>query len=414
MNTEFFIAKRIVSRKHSKVRFSRPIIAVAIGGIAIGIAVMLISIAIVTGFKKEITNKVVGFGSHLQIVNFDNNTSYETFPITKSQNWLSKIKNIDEVQSINMFIVKAGIIKTEEHIQGVVFKGVDSDFDWNFFNQYFVEGDTLIICDTLRNDGIVISQQVAKSLDLNLGDSFSAYFIQDPPRMRKFNIVGIYNTQLEDLDKLFVICDIKHLRKLNGWQDDEITGFEIKLSDFSKLTEVEILVNRIIGNTFSKDGQLLKVKNITEDYPGIFDWLSLLDINVWVILILMLVVAGFNMISGLFVIILERVNMIGILKSLGASNFKIGKVFVYVAGFLISRGMIIGNIIGLGLCYIQKYFGIISLDAESYYVALVPINLNLWYILLLNIGALFITVLMMILPAILVSKISPVSSIKFN
>ena len=350
----------------------------------------------------------------MQIVNFDNNTSYETYPISKSQTWLSELKQIEGVESVNMFITKAGIAKTDEDLQGVIFKGIDNDFDWKFFKQYLTEGDTLLISDSSRNNGVVVSASIANALKLNVGDSFSAYFIQEPPRMRKFTIIGIYETKLEDLDKIFVLCDIKHLRKLNDWKDDEITGFEVKIQDFSKIMDMEIKVSRLVGNYLSADGGMIKVKSIVEDYPGIFDWLSLLDINVWVILILMLSVAGFNMISGLLVIILERVNMIGILKSIGASNVKVAKVFIYVAGFLISRGMLIGNIIGIGLCLLQKYFGIITLDADSYYVSVVPINLDLIHLLLLNIGSLVITLIMMILPSMLVSKISPAETIRFN
>ncbi|MDD3687478.1 MAG: ABC transporter permease [Bacteroidales bacterium] len=414
MNTELFIARRIVSRQHSKNSFSRPVVAVAVGGISIGLAVMILAVAIVTGFKKEISEKVIGFGAHLQIVNYDNNTSYETLPITKNQDWVDDIAEMPGIESINMYIVKAGIVKTDENLHGVVFKGIDKDYNWKFFNQYLVEGDTLIIADSVKSNGVVISKYIADALELKLGDSFAAYFIQDPPRMRKFTITGIYNTQLQDLDKIFVLADIKHLRKLNDWEDDQITGFEIHVSDFSKLIEHEIAINRIVGNNFSPDGSALKVTNIGEEYPGIFDWLSLLDINVLVILILMISVAGFNMISGLLVIILERVNMIGILKSMGATNYKVGKVFVHVSGFLISRGLLIGNVIGIGLCLLQKYTGIITLDPESYYVAVVPVNINLWHILWLNVGTLVITVAMMILPSMIVSKINPADSIRFN
>lgn len=414
MNTELFIARRIVSRQHSKNSFSRPVVAVAVGGISIGLAVMILAVAIVTGFKKEISEKVIGFGAHLQIVNYDNNTSYETLPITKNQDWVDDIAEMPGIESINMYIVKAGIVKTDENLHGVVFKGIDKDYNWKFFNQYLVEGDTLIIADSVKSNGVVISKYIADALELKLGDSFAAYFIQDPPRMRKFTITGIYNTQLQDLDKIFVLADIKHLRKLNDWEDDQITGFEIHVSDFSKLVEHEIAINRIVGNNFSPDGSALKVTNIGEEYPGIFDWLSLLDINVLVILILMVSVAGFNMISGLLVIILERVNMIGILKSMGATNFKVGKVFVHVSGFLISRGLLIGNVIGIGICLLQKYTGLITLDPESYYVAVVPVNIDFLHILLLNVGTLVITVAMMILPSMIVSKISPADSIRFN
>lgn len=414
MNTELFIARRLVSKRHSANSFSRPIVAVAVGGIAIGLAVMILAVSIVTGFKKEISGKVIGFGAHIQIVNYDNNTSYETLPITQNQDWVGKISGMKGIESINKFIVKAGILKTEDYLHGVVFKGIDRDFNWKFFNQYMVEGDTLVITDSAKSNNVVISQYIANALKLKKGDSFAAYFIQDPPRMRKFTVAGIYNTQLEDLDKLFVFVDIKHLRKLNDWEDDQITGFEIHVDDFSKITEYEKNINRIVGNNFSPDGSMLKVRNISEEYPGIFDWLSLLDINVWVILILMVSVAGFNMVSGLLVIILERVNMIGILKSMGAANFQIEKVFIYISGFLIGKGLIIGNIVGIGLCLIQMFTGVITLDPESYYVATVPVNLNVLHILILNAGTMVVTVLMMILPSLIISRISPADSIRFN
>ncbi|PLX08825.1 MAG: ABC transporter permease [Marinilabiliales bacterium] len=414
MNLELFIARRLVSKQHTGNSFSRPIVSVAIGGIAIGLAVMIVSVAIVTGFKNEISEKVIGFGSHLQIVNYDNNSSYETFPITQEQDWLDDITQIDGIRSVNKFIVKAGIAKTEEELHGVVFKGIDTDYNWQFFKQYMVRGDTLIINDSSKINNVVISEYIAKVLQLEVGDDIGAYFIQDPPRMRKFTVAGIYNTQLVDLDKLFILVDIKHLRKLNDWDDDQITGFEIQVEDFNNLIEYEKDVNRLVGNNFSPDGSLLQVRSIKDEYPGIFDWLSLLDINVWIILILMLAVAGFNMVSGLLVIILERVNMIGVMKSMGARNFQIEKVFVYFAGFLISRGLLIGNVLGIGLCLIQKYTGVIQLDPESYYVATVPINLDILYILGLNIGSLIITVLIMILPAKIISKINPADSIRFN
>lgn len=375
---------------------------------------MIVSVSIVTGFKKEISEKLVGFGAHLQIVNFDSNESYETFPINENQDWINSVSEIEGIKSINKYIQKAGIIKTDEYLQGVIFKGIDNDYKWDFFKQYIVEGDTLPISDSVRTNNIVMSEYIANALNLKLGDNFGAYFIQDPPRMRKFTISGIYNTQLEDLDKLFVFVDIKHLRRLNDWKDGQITGFEIMLDDFSQIEDYDIKLNRLVGNTFSEDGTLLKVRSIIEEYPGIFDWLSLLDMNVWVILILMVTVAGINMISGLLVIILERINMIGILKSMGARNLQIEKVFVYFAGFLISKGLLWGNIIGIGICLIQKHFGLISLDPSSYFVSTVPINFNIIHIVILNLGVLLITLLMMVLPAMIVSKIRPSESIKFN
>lgn len=414
LNIEFFIAKRLTNKKNFKNSFSRPIVSVATAGIAIGLVVMLVAVAVVTGFKETISGKVTGFGAHLQVVNFDSNESYETFPISKNQDWIEIINNKKGIKSVNQYIQKAGIIKTDEYLNGVIFKGVDTDYNWNFFKQYLVEGDTIAISSSTRTNNVLMSQHIANSLKLKLGDSFAAYFIQDPPRMRKFTVAGIYNTQLEDMDKFFVLVDIKHLRRLNDWKEDQITGFEIFVEDFSKIDEYKNYVNNIAGNSFSEDGSLLKVKSITEEYSGIFDWLSLLDMNVWVILILMVIVAGINMISGLLVIILERVNMIGVLKSVGATNIQVEKVFIYFSGFLIFKGLFWGNIIGIALCVIQHYMGIIHLDPSSYFVSTVPINLNVLYILLLNIGALIITVAMMIIPSMIISKINPSDSIRFN
>ncbi|MDD2634481.1 MAG: ABC transporter permease [Bacteroidales bacterium] len=414
MNLELFIAKRLVSKRHSKGSFSRPIVTVAIVGIAIGLAVMILSVAIVTGFKNEVSEKVIGFGAHLQIVNYDNNSSYETLPITQNQTWLGDLTQVEGIRSVNKFIVKAGIIKTDEYLHGAVFKGIDYDYDWSFFKQYLVEGDTLSIDDSIKSGNIVVSEFIAKALKIQLGDDIGAYFIQDPPRMRKFTVCGIYNTQLADLDKLFVLVDIKHLRKLNNWEDDQITGFEIQVDDFSNLIDYEIKVNKLVGYDFSPDGNVLKVRSIKEEYPGIFDWLSLLDVNVWIILFLMLAVAGFNMVSGLLVIILERVNMIGVMKSMGARNIQIEKVFIYFAGFLISRGLLFGNIIGIGLCLIQMFTGVVTLDPESYYLSQVPINFNIWHILILNVGTMLSTIIIMVLPSKIISKINPVDSMRFN
>lgn len=414
MQLEYFIARRLLSKDKTGNNFSRPIISVAIWGISIGLAVMILSVAIVTGFQNEITQKIIGFGSHIQIVNYDSNSSHETSPISKNQEWINDIKNIPGVVNINKYITKGGIIKTDEYLHGSVFKGIGEDYSWDFFDQHLVAGKIIDISDTTVSNLIVISEYIANSLNLDVGDRLDAYFIQDPPRMRRFKIAGIYNTQLEELDKLFVFVDIKHLRRLNNWEEDQISGFEIYVDDYKKLYDYDMQITRIVGNQFTKDGSLLRVKNITHDYSNIFDWLALLDMNVWVILGLMLTVAGFNMVSGLLVIILERVNMIGIMKSLGATNFSIGKVFIYHAAFLIIKGLLIGNIIGISLCLIQNYTGLIQLDPSSYYVSTVPINLNIMHIVILNLGTLLITVIMMILPSFIISRINPSEAIRFN
>ncbi|MDD2199095.1 MAG: ABC transporter permease [Bacteroidales bacterium] len=414
MNVEYYIAKRLLKKQKVGNRFSRPIVSIAIVGIALGLAVMILAVAIVTGFKNEITQKVIGFGSHIQIVNYDTNNSYETIPISNQQEWIDDIKNIEGVQQIQQFITKAGISKTDNYLQGVVLKGIGSDFDWSFFNTHLFDGELIEISDTVLTNQVVISKYLANALQLSVGDDIRTYFIQDPPRMRKFSVAGIYDTGLEDLDKIYAFVDIKHLQKLNNWEDNQITGFEVLLDDYSHLTNAELQITKLIGNRFSDDGSMLRTTNIRSEYPQIFDWLSLLDMNVWVILILMVSVAGFNMVSGLLVLILERVNMIGILKSLGAKNFSVRKVFLYHASFLTLRGLLIGNIIGILLCFIQLQWGVFTLDPSSYYVSSVPINLNIIHLLLLNVGTLIVTFFMMIVPSLLITRISPVQAIQFD
>ncbi|MGC9330668.1 MAG: ABC transporter permease [Bacteroidales bacterium] len=414
MNTELYIARRLLKGKKNKQNYSRPIVNIAVTGIAIGLIVMIIAVSVLTGFKQAIRNKVSGFGSHIQVVNYDNNSSYETQPITENQDWLGEVSRLDHVIHIQRYITKAGIIKTEAYIEGVMLKGVDTDFDWSFFEKYLIDGSIPVINDSTTSNNVLISENLARRLKLNTGDDLRMYFIQDPPRMRKFTISGIYDTQLEELDKIFIFVDIKHLRKLNNWDDDMISGFEILIDDFDYLFEADMAVTRIVGNNYSPDLESLRVRNITAQYPQIFDWLNLQDTNMWVILILMVAVAGFNMVSGLLIIILERTNMIGILKSMGATNFSIRKVFLYHAGFLISRGLLWGNLLGIGLCLLQQQFGIIKLDPASYYVSMVPINLNILHILILNLGTMLVTVLMLILPSMLVTRISPSEAIKFE
>ena len=308
MNYEFFIAKRLVLKQRKSGGFSRSILGIAVAGIAVGLAVMLVSVAIVTGFKNEISRKVIGFGAHIRITNYDSNSSYETVPISGEQIWLSSLREMDGVKSVDRYIVKAGIVKTADYLQGVVFKGVDEEYNWSFFEEYLVDGKLLEINDTARTNGVLVSKSIADVLNLKVGDSFASYFIQNPPRMRKFTVEGIYNTQLEEFDKMYIIADIKHLRKLNDWADGQVSGFEVKIEDIDRLDEIERKVSKTC-RSYNPDSEILQVSNIRQEYPGIFDWLSLLDMNVWIILGLMVAVTGFNMISGLLVLILERVNI---------------------------------------------------------------------------------------------------------
>lgn len=414
MNLPLFIAKRINSSKENRSGISRPIISIAIIGIALGLTVMILSVAIVTGFKKEIRRKVIGFGAHLQILNFDSNKSYETHPIEKNKGYYPFIKTLHGVKHIQVFATKAGIIKTEDNIQGVVLKGVSSDFDWSFFKEHITEGDIFSISNSVTTNDILISRYIASLLKLKLGDPVIIYFIQQPPRMRKFVIKGIYDTNLEEMDKLFILCDIKHIQRLNQWDANHISGFEIMINNFENLDNMYYEISNLVGYDFFDNGSKLRVLSIREKYPQIFDWLNLLDVNVWIILILMLAVAGVNMVSGLLILILERTNMIGILKALGASNSIVRKIFIYQSVFLISRGLITGNVIALIVCFVQKYFNVIKLDPSSYYISSVPININLLHILLLNIGTLAITLFMLLVPSLIISNISPDKTIRFN
>ncbi|NOQ24095.1 MAG: FtsX-like permease family protein [Bacteroidales bacterium] len=414
MNTELFIARRIFSDKSVKKGISQPIVTIAVIGIALGLAVMILSVAIVTGFKSEISNKIIGFGSHIQIENYDSNISFETSPISKQQSFFSDINELKGVYKVQEFAIKAGIIKTKTDIQGVVLKGVGNNFDWSFFNKNMVSGESFIVNDSSKSNDIIISNYIAKLLNLNVGDKIIAYFIQQPARMRSFKISGIYETNLSEFDEKFALVDIRHIQKLNNWTDDEISGIEVIIEDFSQLDKMTQDVRDIVGFHFNPDGTKLRVKSIKEKYPQMFDWLSLIDMNVWVILVLLIAVAGFNMVSGLLILILERTNMIGILKAIGTKNWSIRKIFLYQSGLLISKGLFWGNIIGITICILQSKFQIFKLDPESYYIDAVPINLKLLHILALNSGTLIITVLMLIIPSYIISRLSPEKTLRFN
>ncbi len=412
MNLEYFIAKRIHFRQDRK-HVSRPAVRIAILGIAIGLAVMLLAVSIVTGFKKEIRNKTIGFGGHIQITNFDSNNTYELTPIVLNDTLKDELAAIPGVKHIQAFATKPGIIKTNEQFQGIVLKGIDENFDWDFFKSNLIEGDILYISDSLQNQA-VISKHQADLFKLKLGDTFFAYFIQDQVRARKFTISGIYSTNFIEYDKLFILTDMRHIKQLNGWQDSEVSGYEILIQDFDKIDEIGDQVYFKTANKAQANGNMLYTQTIRDINPQIFSWLDLLDINVWVILFLMLAVAGFNMISGLLILILERTTMIGILKSIGATNWSVRKIFLYHSLFLIGKGMLWGNIIGLSICALQYYTGIIPLDPEAYYIATVPILFNWPLIIGLNIGTLIASILMMIGPSYLITKILPAKIIRYE
>jgi lipoprotein-releasing system permease protein len=414
MNLPYFIAQRLIKGRREETSFSRPINVIAIIGIAMGLAVMILAVAILTGFKKQIREKVVGFGSNIQITNFDSNISFETEPISDSQEFISKIKQTPGITHVQVFATKAGIIKTDEDIQGVVLKGIDSDFDWNYFKSNIIDGSVFTVSDTGRTDKVIISKKISDMLRLKTGDSFVMHFIQEPPRARKFTISGIYETSLEEFDKIYVFCDIAYIKRLNDWKDDQVSGFEIFIDDFDRLDAMTLAVKDAIGYKITEEDAKFKVTNIRTKYPQIFDWLNFQDINVIIIIILMLVVAGFNMISGLLILILEKTNMIGILKAIGSEDGTIRKVFIYQAAYLIGKGLLWGNLIGIGIAYFQLKTGILTLDPSSYYIKTVPINLQVSHILLLNAGTMAAIIIMLLVPSQLISRITPVKAIKYD
>ncbi len=414
MNTELFIAKRITFDKETKQSISRPIIKICIFGISLGLAVMIISVAIVVGFKHEIRKKIIGFGSHIQIVNYDLNTSFETSPISRNQHFYPSLDTIKGIKHIQVFATKPGIIKTRADIQGAIVKGVGSDFDWSFFNENLVEGKSFTVVDSARTNEVLISKYLSLLLKLKVGDKFIMYFIDNRPRPRSFTVSGIYETSLEEFDRQFILADIGHIKKLNNWEDDEISGFEVLIDNYNDIDYMTYVVRSIAGSTFDDEGQKLQVINIKEKYPQIFDWLNLIDKNVWIILGLMLTVAAFNMISGLLILILDRTNMIGILKAIGTGNRSIKNIFLYQSAFLMVKALFWGNIIGLGICWIQDYFKLLKLDQTSYFIDYAPIDFNLFHIIILNIGTLVITMIILLLPSIIISNINPVKTIRFN
>ena len=407
MNVEYFISKKLFNTKEKNNSYTAPIFRIAILSIALSVSVMLISVMVVTGFKNEIASKIIGFGSHIIINKFSNNESYESEPIDFNKEFYLSINNDESIKNINVFATKAAVLKNNDEIHGVVLKGLSYDYDWSFFNEHLVDGEVLDLDENEISNNVLISDKVAHNLKLNVSDDFVMYFIGDPTRARKFKIRGIYSTAMEDFDKLYVLGDIQHIQNLNNWKNNEVGGFEITINNFNNL---DIVTERIY-NQVSYD---LNVQSIKETTPNIFDWLELQDINVRIILILMLLVGAINMITTLLILILEKTHLIGILKALGISNWSVRKVFIYTALHLILKGIILGNIIAFFFAFLQKYFSIISLDATTYYMDHVPINFDLNYILLLNFGTLIVCYLILIIPSIIIAKISPVKAIRFE
>jgi len=399
-------------------RISRPIVNFSIIGVALGLAVMIISIAVLSGFKNTIKDKVTGFGAHLQILNYDLNSSYESVPITKIDSIIAKVKAIKGIAHVQEFAMKPGILKTRDNIQGVIAKGVSSDYNWKFIHDHLLEGSVLSITDSATSKQTIISKKLANSLELKIGDSFVSSFVPSGNNKnvlyRKFTVTGIYETNMEEFDSKMIFVDLKHIQKLNSWNDNQISGYEIFIDNFDRIDEFYYLVWDEIGYGFMPDGSKLQVKSIEEQNTQVFEWLSLLDVNVQLVLIIMIVVACLNMISCILVLILEKTNMIGIMKAMGMPNKSISKIFIYNGTTLIVKGIALGNIIAFGLILIQMYFKIIPLDSESYFIEYVPVHIHVPYFILVNIGTFLVTSFLLVVPTAIISRIEPVKAIKFN
>ncbi len=413
MNLELFIAKRLVTGKEHKISISAPIIKIAIAAIAIGVIMMLISIATGVGLKRKIREKVAAFNGHIQISNYDNNNSDVSItPISLHQDFYPEFRDVEGVSHVQAVALKGGIIRTEETFEGMLAKGVGNDFEWTTFNEYLVAGELPDYSGKL-NDEVLLSRMMANRLQLNLGDRFYAFFLKNGdaskvPNNRRFEIVGIYDSGFEDFDATYVFVDIRHIQRMNKWTEDQVGSFEVFLDDFD---ELEAKSNEIYGKTVSS----LDTQNIKSKYFRIFEWIGLFDFNIALIIGIMVIVGGINMITALLVLILERTQMIGILKALGSSNWSIRKVFLYNAAYLIAVGLFWGNLIGLGLLYFQyKYRFLKFPNPEEYYIEYIPVYLNAPMVLLLNVGIMLLCLLMLLLPSYIITKITPVKAINFE
>ena len=403
---EWKIARRLYFAENGEKRSSRPAVRVALGGIIIGVMVMIVTICVVVGFKQEVTQKVAGFGSHIQVVNFDNNSTYELQPIRVSDSLMTRLRDILHVQSVSVFASKPGIIKTDSAFQGIVFKGTDY---WTYFAQNLVEG-TL----PAAPNEVLISKELAGLLGLEVEDNFLCYFVEEELRVRRLYITGIYNTCMSEMDRLFILGDIALVRQLNHWQPDQASGIEILVDNLRHLDEVADRVYFATANRLDAEGNAYYTQTLQQLNPQIFAWLDLLNMNVVIIILLMLCVSGFSMVTGLIILILDSVQLIGVLKALGANDRFVRRIFIYEATLLIGKGMVWGNVLGLGLCAIQYFTHLIPLEAATYYVSYVPIAFPWGWWLLLNAGTMLVSWMILLAPSAIVTKISPARVMHFE
>jgi len=401
-----FIASRITFR--SKRTFSKLIVRIAIVGIMLGLGVMILSLAVVRGFKQEIREKMRGFAGDIQVVKYDLNESYENSPFDEDTKFEKQALSKRLITHVMPFATKPGIIRAKDEIEGVVLKGVEKNYDWTFFKKIMITGKVIDFTDSVAaQKQIMISQQTADRLKLKVGDNILMYFVQEPLRKRPFKICGVYSSGVEEVDKTYVVGALSLIQRLNDWSPNQIGGYELRVDDFDRLNEAASYLDDILPTK-------LKAYTILQTYPTIFEWLKLLDTNTVVMLVLMLVVAVINMISALLIMILERTSMIGMFKAMGATNWSLQKIFLYNAFYLVGVGLILGNLLGFGLGYLQSITHLFKLDPASYYMSFVPVQFNWLDAILLNLGTLVICFLVLIIPSTLVTKISPVKAIRFK
>lgn len=415
MNFPLFIAKRIYSDNTNKRKVSRPAIRIATIGVAVGLAVMIISVSVVVGFKHSIRDKVVGFGSHIQVAEFTTLQGSGTQPIAITDSVMRILSKAPNVKHVQKFAIKQGILKTDTDFLGVMFKGISAEYDTTFIHQNMIDGSIPAFSNSKSSNRLLISKIMADKLQTKCGDRLFAYFIDDNGvRVRRFTIAGIYQTNLTQYDKAICFTDLYTACRLNGWDSCQVSGAEIAVNDYSKISLTEDFLIRHLNRTLDCYGNTFTSKTIREITPQIFSWLDLLDLNVWIILAIMTVVAVVTMISGLLIIILERTTMIGILKALGASNRTVRHTFLWFATFIVAKGLIIGDLVGIGLVILQKYTGLVKLDPATYYISTVPVELNIVYVLLLNLMTLLVSVLVLVGPSYLISHIHPAKSMRYE
>lgn len=415
MNLPLFIARRIYSANDARQKVGRPAMRIATAGVAIGLAVMLVSVSVVFGFKHTIRDKVVGFGSHITVANFMSLHGRDTRPICIDDSMMAVLRSIDGVKHVQRYAVKQGILKTDSDFLGVAFKGIAEEYDTTFIHDNLVNGSIPMFSDSIGHNKILVSKIMADRLRLKTGDKVFAYFIDNNGvRARRFTVSGVYQTNLSKFDEAICFTDLYTTVRLNGWETGQTGGAELTVNNFDDINAVEENLVKKVNRTIDRYGETYSSETVQDSNPQIFTWLDLLDLNVWIILALMLCVAGFTMISGLLIIILERTAMIGVLKALGTRNDTVRKTFLWFAVFIIGKGMLIGNIVGLGLIALQKLTGVVKLDAATYYVDTVPVEQNVPAILLLNAATLIVSVFVLIAPSFLASKVRPAKSMRYE